>query len=316
MTAFARAAFAAGYAQHGTFPIPSQARALCRAIEESEHTGPHVAHLIVEAGGQAGHRAAREKAHDDLYDFHSAELATIIAGILRRLDATALASELVRHAAEQASAQADPVLRRRAVAGLAIAAVKAQITGDDRVALTTLNAAGWAHATAMGTAEAQASPPKGGPPDSAKVAGLATAALAALPDSSTGQVLGWTDEQLNTLAMGAALAAGDGAAFDDAVKKVKDSLTSTTRATKVYADQLHNTLNKAFVAHVRTTTPTAWLNWVVNSGNPCPTCTSLAAEGPYAIDATPTDPPIHPNCLCSWEVAAAPVLVDATSTGV
>lgn len=307
----ARAAFAAGYGELGTFPIPAHAVATCRAIEASPFVGPEVEHLILEAGRAAGARAAREKSHDDLYDYHRAELGALLAPVLGRIERDHVAHELVTQAQVQTQAGATAVERHQALMPVALGAIRAAVHPEDRTKLDTLNAAGWSHATAYGQAEASATPKDGGPPEAAKVGALALGALTAMgATTGTAETATWTDAELETIAMGAAMAAGDGKAFDDSVRQVVEKLYSATRAQNVYVAQLHQALNQAFVTHAVQTFATPQFAWIVNSGNPCPTCTALAAEGPYAAGALPTTPPLHPNCLCVLEVVSAvPALV-------
>lgn len=330
---WARLAFGAGYAEHGPLPVPPMAVVRLRAIQESHLTGPAVGRLIIEAGRAEGKRAKRERAHKRLYDFHAAELAAALLLMLQRMDADEVARQVVENAATQTRAGASAVVRHRAVASQALTAITAHVHGDDRQELAALNAQGWAHATAYGIGEAQASsgpstdagavataaapPIKGGPPDPALVAAAAATALKAIPTAEAATASAtWTDLELQTVAMGAALAAGDGSAVDEAVRKVKARLVDTGRATKVYADQLHGAVNRAFVGHLQRLYTTVQINWVVNSGNPCPTCTANQAASPYPATQLPTYPPLHPGCLCNLELASAqlPVLASVTAT--
>lgn len=250
----------------------------------------------------------REKAHRDLYSFHSEALAAALVLILKRVDTDKLAQDMVDHAQAQASAGATPVVRRRAVAGLALGTITAQIHPEDRQLLDSVNGAGWAHATAYGQGEAQATPSTGGPPTRAKVAGGAIAALKFIStrDAESASV-GWTDLQLQTIAMGAALAAGDGSALGEATRAVKASLVDTGRATKVYADQLHQVVTNAYVVHTQASTPGAKYDWVT-AEDPCPECEDLEMEGPYDSTDLP-DCPDHPHCECNLEVESTSALV-------
>lgn len=300
---WAHAAFSIGYAEEGVFPAPEQAATACVAVQEAPLTHPAVLPLIVEVGRFHGRRARRERAHKKLYDYHSAEMAGVLAVILKRLDTKTLTASLLAKAADQTAAGQNAIARRAAVAGVAYVAIANQVQSDERQTLQTLNSAGWAHATAYGTAEADATPKTGGPPQMAKVAGLAAAGLALVqPTSADAATAGWTELELRTVAMGAALAAGDGAALGDAARSVTEALTSTGRATRAYADGLHQAVNRAFVARTQALYPDALYNWVINSGNPCVQCTELATEGPYAAAALPTTPPIHPGCQCNYEL--------------
>lgn len=321
-TRFARGAFARGYAETGAFPVAPMAHAACRAIEESPLSGPRLTRRIYEAGRAEGRRASREHAHTVLYDFHSSKLRELLAPVLAALAVTELTAQVVAHAQALTAAGLTVVHRRRQIAALILLALKAHMTAEQRGALVALNAAGWAHATAQGRAEAQTSPvgtKRGGPPDGAKVAAAAVAALALVSDDEAQAAgIAWTEEQLNAYALWAAVEAGDGAAVNDAAKKVTAALVSSTAASKSYADALHKTLNQAFVAHVQNVAPTTLYRWVVNSGNPCPTCETLSAEGPWTASQLPTSPPLHPNCQCNLEVAGTAALVmtstSATST--
>ena len=305
MTDLARQAFALGYAEEGVFPVPERAKAAALAVQESSIDDPRTARLIMEAGRTEAKRSKREKAHKRLYDFHSTDLAAALLPILKRLDIEQLSKDLALVAAYQADAGSDPVPRRRAVAGAALAAIAAQVHADDRRNLDTLNAAGWAHATAYGQAEAQATPEKGGPPDSAKVAAAAAVALKAISSSDAEAASqGWADLQLQSIAMGAALAAGDGASLGDAARKISAALVDTGRATQGYADLLHATVNQAFIAQM-SQQPGALFNWETDV-DPCDDCIDYSLESPYEANDLPACP-AHPNCRCNVELASTSV---------
>lgn len=300
--------FATGYAENGSVPVPLRAKATMRVLHES--TAPAV--WIFEAGRKEGSRAAREKAHDGLYAFHVAELAAGLNAILQRLDAGEVAARLLDEARAHAGAQTDPVARRRALKGTALTAITAQVHGTDRSDLDALNAAGWAHATAHGQAEAQATPAKGGPPDMSKVAAGAAIALKAIPDSTAADAsAAWLDTQLSTIAMGAALAAGDGSALGDATRQVTKALLDSGRATRAYTDQLHQAVNAAFVQSIQAQTPESQFDFVNGGPDPCDDCIEDALESPYDADDLP-DCPEHPGCLCNIE-QAAPVMAAASA---
>lgn len=289
--------------------------ATCLAIQETadqliEHPG--ASDLILEAGRTEGHRDNREAQHMALYSFHSANLSKALTPVLARLDTAEIARQTVEHAGAQAQAGADPVSRRRAVVTLVLGALTAQVHADDRTTLDELNADGWAHATAQGRAEAQATPAKGGPPDTALVHGLALTALAALTRNGTTDAASiWTDEQLRTIAMGAALASGDGAAVGEATRKVTAALVDTDRATMTYANQLHQAVNAAYVQQIAAQAPEALFNWVT-AADPCDDCTDAQLSGPYAWADLPSCP-LHPRCQCNCEqdTTASAALVNA-----
>lgn len=311
---WAHAGFALGYAKEGVFPVPEPVKSACLVVQETPFDHPAVLPLIVEVGKLHGQRAKRERGHQKLYDYHSAELAALLAVILKRLDVEALTAAVLKTAADQHAAGQDPVPRRQAVSGVAYKAISAGVQSDDRANLQALNSAGWAHATAYGKAESQATPQSGGPPKMAKVAGLATAGLKLIqPSVADAATNTWTEMELRTIAMGAALAAGDGAALGDAARAVSQALIDTTRATQAYADGLHQAVNQAFLTQSQATYPAATYNWVVNSGNPCPICTGDAAGSPYSAVDLPGAPPVHPRCQCNLEltsVGAAPLVMD------
>lgn len=303
---WAHAGFALGYAQFGSFPVSDHAKVACLAAQESaSRFDSPSAHLILEAGRTEGKRSARETAHRKLYDFHTAALGAVIARILKRLDLDTIAHDVVQHSQFQDAALSDPVTRRRAVQGIALAAILAQVHGADRQEIDGLNADGWAHATAYGQAEAQA----GGPPDPAKVAAAAALILAQI-DSGTADsaVMGWTTVEFQALAMAAALAAGNGADLGEATRKVKAALVDTGRATKAYADQLHAAVTQAYVNRTQAQTPGVLYNWVT-ADNPCDECIDNELASPYEYTDLP-EYPAHPNCLCDIEAVAA-ALIDA-----
>jgi hypothetical protein len=275
-----------------------------------EHDSPQLGPLVIEAGRKEGKRAKREKAMRGLYDTLAAPLATALTAGLKRVDTTALSKSLVRAASQQHALQQSTALARKAVAGQAYNAIRPAVD-PHRAAIDQANADGWAHASAYGMAEAQATPEQGGAPVAAKVAGLTAAALLTLPpnvaEASTG---GWTDLELQTVAMGAALAAGDGADVDTAVRAVKASLVDTDRATRAYADLLHQAVTSAFISTTLSQTPGSWFAWVT-AADPCPECEDAEIEGPYSSTALPDGPPLHFNCRCYLEAVPAQELVDA-----
>lgn len=310
---WAHAGFALGYAEYGTFPVGRRASAACIALQEAseELDGEPPIAWIVEAGRTAGKQSSREKAHRKLYDFHSGELASVLTAILGRLDLDAVANAAVATAKEQADAGADPVDRRKSVQAIALASIAQHVSADDRQRLDAANAAGWAHATAYGTAEAQATPAKGGPPDPKKVVALAAVAYKALNAETAAEASAtWTALELQTVAMGAAMAAGDGKALGEATRAVKDALVSTDRATLTYANQLHQAVTQAYVAQTIAANPEAEFDWVT-ADDPCDECEDAEMEGPYSADDLPDGPPLHPNCMCDLELASTSVLANA-----
>lgn len=278
-------------------PMSMRTQATCLAIQEAEAFPPD---LILEAARTEGHRDAREAQHIALYDYHSANMAKAVAPILGRLDHAEIARQAVDHAQQQAQAGSDPVMRRRAVVSLVLGALTAHVHADDRKTLDDLNADGWAHATAQGQAEAQATPAKGGPPDTKLVTGLAITALAQITRGGGALTAStWTDEQLRSIAMGVALAAGDGSALGEATRKVTAALTDTGRATMTYANQLHQAVNAAYVQQINAATPDALFDWAV-AADPCDDCTDNQLNSPYAWADIPMCP-AHPNCQCNVE---------------
>lgn len=308
---WAHAGYALGYAEHGHFPIASRFQAECLALQESAefYDDPSIAGLVIEAGRAAGKRSAREKAHRKLYDYHGDELAGLLGIVLARLDRDALAEAIVAKAKEQADAGYSPVDRRKAVQAIALATIAAHVSAEDRQSLDAANAMGWAHATAYGIAEAQATSDKGGPPNPAKVTALTVTALAQIDVATAAEASAtWTALEIQTIAMGAALAAGDASALGEATRAVKASLIDSGRATRVYADQLHAAVTQAYIAQTQAQTPGVLYDWQT-ADDPCDICEDNADDSPYEAGDIPDYPP-HPGCLCDIEAVAA-VLVDA-----
>lgn len=299
----ARQGFALGYAEFGQFPIDQRVQASCLTIQESagRYDHPGTMRLIVESGRIEGHRAKREGQHKRLYRYHAKELGGLLATVMHRVDGPELSARIGAYAAAQTGAGNGPVLRRRAVAGIALAAITAQVHPTDRQALDALNGAGWAHATAYGIAEANVTPTKGGPPDTAKTAAAAAAALALISTTdATAIASAWTDMELNSLAMGAAMAAGDGAELGAATRAVKSALVDTGQATSTYADQLHRAVMQAFVDRTQVLSGVQVLYNYVTDGNPCGVCISNEEGSPYLSSDLPGIPQ-HPHCLCDYE---------------
>lgn len=312
----AREGFAFGYTRTANgAAMSNRTKATCLVITEGADRlveVPRAPEFILEAGRAEGHRDRRETDHFALYDYHSANLAKALSPILARLDTTEIARQAIEHASAAAQSGSTPVERRRTVASLALAAITASVHADDRTTLDELNADGWAHATAQGQAEAEATPPKGGPPDTAIVGGLALTALARITRDSratTASAL-WTGEQLHTISMGVALAAGDGKAVADATRKVSMALVDTGRATATYAMQLHQAVNLEYVDQIITQTPDAQFNFVNGGPDPCDACIAAAIGGPYDTVDLP-DCPLHANCFCGIEQTTASVMAGA-----
>lgn len=313
---WARSAFAVGYAEDGEFPVTPRAAAACIAAQESanELDHPAIGPLIVEAGRKEGKRSRRESAYVRLYKRHAKLLIPIIDRILGRLDLDDLAPKVVQAASHQTAGLASVTARRAAVAGVVYGAITAKTHAQDRTDLAAVNASGWASSTAYGVGEAQATPPKGGPPDPAKVAAATAAALKLIPSEAAQQATqAWTDLELRTIAMNAAIAARDGAAVDGAVRAVKAALIDSGRAEAAYADLLHQAVTNAFIAQTQAQTPGVLYDWITQA-DPCPICEGYAVDGPYLAQDVP-DLPAHPNCRCSLEVestsaAAATASVD------
>ncbi len=312
---WAHAGFALGYAEDGVFPIPLRAEASCLAAQEStdEQAHPAVVTVVTEAGRKEGRRAARAKGHVALYGYHASVIDALLAPVLKRIDSAALIPDLLATAAHQAGAGTAATERHRVVAAAALVAIRAAMTSDERHQLDKANADGWAHAHAQGSAEAQATPDKGGPPDPKKVAALATTALASVPTTVADQVgRTWTSDELASAAMGIALAAGDGAATAEASRKIAQALVDTGRATRTYANGLHQVVMTTYLDQITAANPGRTVNFVT-AGNPCPTCLEIEGENPWDPLSVPV-PPVHFNCQCHLELATQPALVMADAT--
>lgn len=308
---WAHAAFALGYAEDGVLPPTKRAQAACVAAQEMalESDDPTLGPFIVEAGRSEGKRSARESAHRKLYAFHSAALAAVIARILARLDTDAIAEKSLEVARQQSDAGYDPVTRRKAVQAVSLGAIANAVSDQDRTELDALNATGWSHATAYGRAEAVATPPSGGPPDPKKIAAASALALTLINPAEAAEAIStWTPMELQTIAMGAALAAGDGKALATATRAVKTALVDTGRATQTYADQLHGAVTDAYIAQTQAQTPGVLFNWETDA-DPCEDCEDYELENPYEAGDLP-EYPAHPNCQCDIEAVSA-ALVDA-----
>lgn len=298
---WARSAFALGYAGDGTFPIPDRAQRECLAAQEAANDvpGPHLMRLVTEAGKDEGKRASRAAGHSKLYAYHSATLSALFAPVLAKVD-TSLAPHLVDVATQQA--HLDPVARRKVVAATALAGITPHLTSDGRKAMDAANADGWTHAYARGIGEAKATPASGGPPDPKKIAGFAAGALLVVPSataSSAGPAM--TTNELNAIAMGAALAAGDGTAPDVAAK-VASALLDTDRPSRTYIDGLHKVLSQAFLDQLKADNPNGQTDFVTSGGNVCPLCLEIEGANPWQTDSVPV-PPQHFSCMCHLELA-------------
>lgn len=301
---WARMGFAIGYAEHGTFPISPRTLAACRAAQESAPDLPLP--LIVEAitgvGRDEGKRARREVAHHRLYMIHKGAMTAAWNTILMRLNATALAPAILALAAQHDDAGTDAIARRRAVASAVAVIIARQIHTADRQNLDALNADGWSHADAYGTGEANATHRGGSLPDPVLVGAAAGLAYRELRQGRAETATqGWTDQQLNALAMKTALTAGDGTARDAGA--VAETLTDSGAGLGAYADELHAAVTGAYLLQMNGLFPEATYN-LVTTANACDVCLDLEVNNPYPANEVP-DPPIHQNCQCNLELAQA-----------
>lgn len=311
MKDWALLAFAYGYGDVGPLPMPLRARAAARAIGESDLTTIELGPLILEAGKVEAHRARREKAHDALYAFHAGALGKAWSTVLGRIDLDATTKKVLKLADQHAKSNSSVQVRRASIAAYVNTIIDGQTHPTDAAELAGINAAGWAHATAHGRAEAHSTPESGGPPNAKKVAAATAATLKLIPERlAVAATEEWTDLQAHTLAMGVAIAAGDGSALGDATRKVTSALTDTGRATKAYTDALHQAVNHAYVAQIQANVPEAKFDFVNGGPDPCDDCIEDALDSPYDAADLP-DCPEHPGCYCNIEQTDASVMAGA-----
>lgn len=284
--------------------MPLRAIAVGRVVEAVG--APDVGRLIFEAGRSEGNRAAREKRHTTLYRWHQAALVALLAPVLKRLDADALSASLVTTAA---AAGRDVRGRLAAVSAVAEHAIRQSVRADDRQALVQANALGYAHATAEGTGQARATPAVGGPPNPSKTAEHVAALLAvpALTAATTDRAAIWVDTEIHGVAMGAAIAAGNGADAAAASRRVAQALVDTGRATAEYANGLHRTVMTSYLQRITTLYPGRLVDFITAGGNVCPICLEIEGENPWDPDSV-TVPPVHFNCQCHLELASMAAL--------
>lgn len=311
MKDWALLAFAYGYGDVGPLPMPRRAQASARAIAESELTIPELGPLILEAGRTEAHRARREKAHDALYALHAAALGKAWSTVLARIDVDATTKAVIELADQHAKSGSTVQVRRASVAAYVKTVIDGHTHPTDAAEIAGLSAAGWAHATAHGRAEAQSTSEKGGPPDAKLVAAATAAALKLIPERlAAAATEEWGDLQAHTLAMGVAMAAGDGAALGEATRKVASALSDTGRATKTYTDALHRAVNDAYVQSVQAQAPEAKFDFVNGGPDPCDDCIEDALDSPYDADDLP-ECPEHSGCYCNIEQTDASVMAGA-----
>lgn len=310
---WAHAGFALGYAEDGTFPVPDRAQRECSLLQEHSNAQPHphLMRYVIEAGRKEGRRTAREGAHRALYAYHKSAISELWAGVLAKLDKKELPEHLALIAAHEKGAGTKPLARRHTVAAATANEIRAVLTSDQHHKLDQANADGYAHGWAHGRAEVQATPKRGGPPDPKKVGAAALAGLELAPKAvAQYAATKWTEDQLNAIAMGAAFAAGDGHDLGVATRAVKQALIDTGRATWVYGNEMHATVMQSFVDHVQVAYPDRQVDFVTESGNPCPVCEGYEADSPYEPSDVPL-PPIHWHCMCVIELASDSALVAA-----
>lgn len=311
MKDWALLAFAYGYGEIGPLPPPARARATAQAIAESELTTIEFGPLIMEAGKVEAHRARREKAHDVLYTFHAAALGKAWSKVLGRIDADATTAKVLELADQHAKSGSTVQVRRASIAAYVKTVIDGHTQPTDAAEIAGLNAAGWAHATAQGRAEAQSTPEGGGPPNAKLVAAAAAGVLKVIPEQlAVAATQEWAEMQAHTLAMGVAMAAGDGSALGEATRKVTTALLDTGRATRAYTDALHQAVNTAYVQYIQAQLPEARFDFVNGGPDPCDDCIEAALESPYEADDLP-ECPLHANCYCNIEQTSASVMAGA-----
>lgn len=311
---YARAGFALGYAEDGTFPVGPDTTAAClAACEVFAETGhPDLLGLVIESGRQEGRRAALRRRRQDLYDRHKKVLAGLFAFLARGLDVDRLAADAATLAHQLATnPHTGAVDRRRRVAtGVAVAVGQAATT-EWRGQLADANAEGYGDAEVEGAAEAEASDGQPGPPAPSKVAEkyelLGTAGIVSRVSAAHAGAV-WSDEQLSAFSMGAAMAAGDGADLHAATHAVAMALSDGSWALQVYEDQLHQALLGSYVAAALARNPGQLVYYLsCDDDRVCPICTGYEDGPDGAGSAWPAEsapePPVHPRCRCWLELA-------------
>lgn len=304
---YAHAGWALGYAEDGIFPIPRGARDDHDAACDSAilHPHPGLVGLVTEAGRHAGRASALERQRLGIETHHREVLSAVLALLLAKVDISAVVAAAVALAATEAALGANPVQRRRAVANAVRSDLDKARDSDIRSAWQSANEAGYIAATAQGYAEADSSDGKA-PPRASQVDKVRDAAILAVPAMaalSTAAV--WADEQISTLAMGVALAAGDGKALSDATKAATEALSNGDRALKTFGHQLHRQMISALVDSTVAMHPAAQANFQTEGDSRvCPTCYEIAGLNPYRLDSVPR-PPVHFTCRCWLYILSA-----------
>jgi hypothetical protein len=263
-----------------------------------------IAATIYEAGKQEGRRAKREVAHAHLYRIHANEVGAVWRRVLKRVPKrqSYVDSEILAHARASAAAGDDSPQRRRVVATFVAALIRQALKDDDRAQLDQLNADGWAHASAYGSAEASSTPRNGSMPLPDHVDGLANKLVPEFSPHAAQQSHGWTNAQLAAIAAGAAVLAGNGLEKDQQ-SKVVGALSDGDYAERDYVDSLHSTVVMSYMGMMSGLYPEALYN-LVTTTNACDVCLGLEQQNPYSAIEVP-EVPVHPNCQCNLELAQA-----------
>jgi hypothetical protein len=288
-------AWAAGWAEHGSTPLPQWARTAAEAAIglALDNPDPTVLTFLTETGAVEGRRDKREQRRRTQYAAHTALLLAVARRLTTTVDATQLANILAPHLEAGFDALKDAALedlqrQARMVDGL-------------NVAWQQTNVDAYTAAVALGTAEAASTPAGGGPPDPALMDDAVLAATGGLTSALAWSFANdWTSEQLGGLAGDLARAA-QGTALD----ALPEALSST----------LDDLLGVAFYAgdeqvaattygYLQLLTANANVNFVtVGDSRVDGICRTLEGLSPYPADTAPAIP-VHGGCRCHLEATA------------
>lgn len=309
----ARLRFEAGYLSTGPRFMTDRAVCAMNAIGATVHivtrgNAHEVSAVIYEAGRIEGRRTRRELAHSHLYRIYANEVGRQWQRILGRVSLNREAPSILAHATQAIAHTKDPPSQRKLVAPVITGLLLGAMQPGDKENLDLLHAEGWLHASAYGTAEANATPRGGSVPLPAKVSALASGLTKDFdPAYADHQTQTWTSLELTAIAMATAIAA---VSIVKATKKnaspdpsaVADALVSAP-AEGEYGDLLHAAVTGAYMKQMSGLYPEALYN-LVTTTNACDVCLDLEQGNPYTALEVP-DPPIHPNCQCNIELASA-----------
>lgn len=300
-------AFADGYAEAGTFPVPLWVKRIAHQLDGLTES------LVTEAGRLEGRRASLHAARQRLYDEHREAVLAVASQLTTAADVPSLARDLAIVAGQH---DAHPE-RRSAVKAGALDALLRALRMTDGLTQTwhQANADAYIAATARGQGEAAAAPHDGGPADPGTATRAAAAAAVGIASTASWSAgADWTDQQLSGLAGDVANQIGvttDAAEIEAAIRR---SFTAVQGVAYYLEEAMHAGYALGFAVMAQAASVTVDFVTVGDSKVES-LCLSYAGANPWPPDSVP-QPPVHGACRCALEYADPGVPVNGVLVGV